>query len=410
MTLYRVATANMYDRTIRNITQRQSELVATQEQLSSGKRVNRASDDAVAATLAERAQNRIARVEADLKALEASRTALAQAEGAMGEATDLLHRARELVVQAGNPTLTPAIREDLAKQLEGLREQMLSVANRQDTSGLTLFGGLGGAAKPFVDVYGPGAGVQFNGQPGQYAATDSSLPQAVDGSAVWMRVPTGNGTFTVSLNPANQGQVFTTVGRVTAGGVPTGDNYQIDFVDNGAGGIDFTVTNTTTATQVYPTLPTPSATYQKGMSITFEGLQLELDGVPAAGDQVNITASAPGDLFASMQTAIDALRYNGANQPAHIAQEIGRVLVEMDVGLDRMLDARGRLGDWLNRADSMETVMNDKSVFHQQEKSDQEDLDMVKGISQFESQQVALQAALQSYAQVQKLSLFQYIA
>lgn len=405
MTLYRVATANMYDRTIQNISQRQSDLVKTQEQLSSGKRVTRASDDAVAATLAERAQNRLARVEADLKALDASRTALTQAESALGEANDLLHRARELMVQAGNPTLTANIREDLAKQIEGLREQMLAVANRQDTSGLTLFGGLGGSSKPFVDVYGPGAGVQFNGQTGQYAATETSLPQAVDGSAVWMRVPTGNGTFSVSLDPANQGQVYTTVGRVTAGATPTGDDYQIDFVDNGNGGFDFTVTNLTTATQVVP-----ATTYQAGMTISFEGLELELQGPPANGDQINITASAPGDLFATMQSAIDALRYTGTNQPAHIAQEIGRVLTEMDVGLDRVLDVRGRLGDWLNRADSMQAVFEDKSVFHQKEKSDQEDLDMVKGISQFETQQVALQAALQSYAQVQRLSLFQYIA
>ena len=405
MSLYRVATANMYDRTIQNISQRQSDLVKTQEQLSSGKRVTRASDDAVAATLAERAQNRLARVEADLKALDASRTALTQAESALGEANDLLHRARELMVQAGNPTLTANIREDLAKQIEGLREQMLAVANRQDTSGLTLFGGLGGSSKPFVDVYGPGAGVQFNGQTGQYAATETSLPQAVDGSAVWMRVSTGNGTFSVSLDPANQGQVYTTVGRVTAGATPTGDDYQIDFVDNGNGGFDFTVTNLTTTTQVVP-----ATTYQAGMTISFEGLELELQGPPANGDQINITASAPGDLFATMQSAIDALRYTGTNQPAHIAQEIGRVLTEMDVGLDRVLDVRGRLGDWLNRADSMQAVFEDKSVFHQKEKSDQEDLDMVKGISQFETQQVALQAALQSYAQVQRLSLFQYIA
>lgn len=410
MSLYRVATANMYDRTIQNISQRQSDLVKTQEQLSSGKRVTRASDDAVAATLAERAQNRLARVEADLKALEASRTALTQAESALSESNDLLHRVRELVVQAGNPTLTPNIREDLAKQIEGLREQMLAVANRQDTSGLTLFGGLGGSSKPFVDVYGPGAGVQFNGQTGQYAPTDNSLPQAVDGSAVWMRLPTGNGSFSVSLNPANPGQVYTSVGRVTPGATPTGDDYQINFVDNGAGGIEFTVTNMTTATQVYPPLPTPSATYQAGMTITFEGLELELQGPAANGDQINITASVPNDLFATMQSAIDALRYTGTNQPAHMAQEIGRVLTELDVGLDRVLDARGRLGDWLNRADAMQSVFEGKSVFHQQEKSDQEDLDMVKGISQFQTQQVALQAALQSYAQVQRLSLFQYIA
>ena len=38
-----------------------------------------------------------------------------------------------------------------------------------------------------------------------------------------------------------------------------------------------------------------------------------------------------------------------------------------------------------------------------------EDLDMIKGISDFENQQTGYQAALQTYASVQKLSLFNYI-
>ena len=35
---------------------------------------------------------------------------------------------------------------------------------------------------------------------------------------------------------------------------------------------------------------------------------------------------------------------------------------------------------------------------------------MVKGISEFQSQQIGLDAALKSYAQVQRLSLFQYVS
>ena len=61
MSLYRIASANAYDRTVQNINRRQTEIAQSQEQLSSGKRVLRASDDAVAATLAARARNRLAR-------------------------------------------------------------------------------------------------------------------------------------------------------------------------------------------------------------------------------------------------------------------------------------------------------------------------------------------------------------
>ena len=51
MSLYRVSTANTYDRALLNIQQRQTQVGTSQEQLSSSKRVLKASDDAVAATL-----------------------------------------------------------------------------------------------------------------------------------------------------------------------------------------------------------------------------------------------------------------------------------------------------------------------------------------------------------------------
>lgn len=434
MSIYRVATANTFDRTIQNINRRQSELAQAQEQLSSGKRVNRASDDAVAATLAERAQNRLARVQADQTALEASRSSLTLVEAGLGEANDLLARARELVVQGGNPVLTQNSREDLARQLEGLREQMLAVANRTDTAGMTLFGGLGGAAKPFIDTYGPFTGVQYQGQVGQYAATETGLPQAVDGNAVWMRVPPGNGNFTVELDSNNQGLVRTDSGVVVdasqAIGLDTAnsyDGYRITF-----GG-----TREAPTFEIVRELLIPPGTeqvpgyfgpqpYEPGKTIEFDGIQLVLSGNPMGqGDPTQpqlptdpvppdfirlLPVTQPTDMFATLQRAIDALRYTAPNQSANITQELDRVLVEMDKGADRILDTRGRVGEWLNRADSMSAMFADKALFHQKEKSDNEDLDMVKGISDFQNLQLGLQAALQSYGQVQKLSLFQYIA
>lgn len=157
MAINRVSTANSYDRTLHNIGQRSSELSKSQEHNSSGKRVLRASDDAVAATLAERARNRQLRNEADLRALEASRTALTQVESALGDGIELTQQARELIVQAGNSTLSATDRGILANQIDGLRDQLLEVANRKDTSGLTLFGGLGGGDPAFKEETGSGA-------------------------------------------------------------------------------------------------------------------------------------------------------------------------------------------------------------------------------------------------------------
>ncbi len=61
--IYRLGTANMYDNALRNLGTRQTNLSNLQENLTSGKRVVRASDDPVSAAQAERAINRLARIQ-----------------------------------------------------------------------------------------------------------------------------------------------------------------------------------------------------------------------------------------------------------------------------------------------------------------------------------------------------------
>ena len=85
-------------------------------------------------------------------------------------------------------------------------------------------------------------------------------------------------------------------------------------------------------------------------------------------------------------------------------------MTELDAGHDRVLLARAQAGDWLNRADTIENLLSNREVDHAAEQSALEDLDLVKGISEFQSQQIGLDAALKSYAQVQRLSLFQYVS
>ena len=403
----RVATANSYDTTISNLVKRQTELSAQQERISAGKRVQRASDDPVAAVLSETAQNRLSRVQADLRALETSRASLSQAESALGDSGELLQQARELLITAGNPGYGASERETLAKNLEGLREQMLAVANRRDGSGRTLFGGLGGSSTPFVEVFGGGAsGVRFDGARGQEAAGNNQLPQAMDGEAIWMRVPQGNGSFILSQGAANTGSVRSDVGQVSNPSALTGQNYRVSFAEV-AGVMQYSVSNLSTGS------PVPGQTGQPfvaGTEVAFDGVSFQMQGQPAAGDTLEIApVTTPTDLFKVLQDTISALRYTGPNQAAHLTHELARGLTELDAGHDRVLQARSQAGEWLNRADSMERLMGDRAVGYQTEQSRLEDLDMVQGISDFQNQQVGLQAAMQSYAQVQRLSLFQFL-
>lgn len=183
----RIATFNAFENVVNNLQTRQRGLQLSQEQLTSGKRVAKPSDDPVAAARAERSLVEMTRADAHQRALEASRTATELTESALGDAGELVQQAREMLVAAGNPSYTDGERSMLVQSLRGLRQQLLSVANRADGAGNFLFGGQGASSPPFVDAPG---GVAYNGQAGDtLVASNEALTTALDGGFTWLQAP-----------------------------------------------------------------------------------------------------------------------------------------------------------------------------------------------------------------------------
>lgn len=403
--LYRVGTANQYDTALRNIGQRQTALSSLQENLTSGKRVVRPSDDPVAAAQAERALTRINRNTTDLRALDMQRNTMALAESTLGEAGDAMQSFRALVVSAGNGTHTQTERDAIAQQLVSLRDQILSYANRKDSNGLPLFQALGSAQTPFN---GPIPAFNFAGLPGQNASSNTQIAKVLDGEAAWMSVPTGNGVFQVALNAANTGKAWTEVGQVTNPSALTGQDYSITF--SVVGGVTtYDVVNTTTATPVLSGQP-----YTTPSTIAFDGLSLKITGAPNNGDSFDITPSQQSNVFQVLENTIDTIRnggnLDGSTDFGSLTHGITRSLTEIDSAMNRLQSSRGLAGDLLNRADRIEGEMDTRAVQLEDDRSRAEDLDMIKGISDFQNQQVGYEAALKSYSMVQKLSLFNFIS
>jgi flagellar hook-associated protein 3 FlgL len=87
-------------------------------------------------------------------------------------------------------------------------------------------------------------------------------------------------------------------------------------------------------------------------------------------------------------------------------QALGRGLNELDAGMSRVQAMRSFAGDQLNRADRLEDDMKNQATQQEAARSRAEDIDMIKALSDVDMQKVGMQAALQSYASSQKLSLF----
>jgi flagellar hook-associated protein 3 FlgL len=143
-------------------------------------------------------------------------------------------------------------------------------------------------------------------------------------------------------------------------------------------------------------------------------LSLQITGAPVAGDSFDVTPSQPSSVFSVLENAIGAIRDarnpNGSTNSGILAHGIARGLNEIDAAMNRLQASRGLAGDLLNRADRIENELDTRAVQLEDDRSRAEDLDMIQGISDFQNQQVGYEAALKSYASVQKLSLFNFIS
>jgi flagellar hook-associated protein 3 FlgL len=326
---------------------------------------------------------------------------MAQAESALGDAGDLVQRARELIVQAGGPTYNDAQRLTLSNAIRGMRDQLLQVANRGDGAGGYLFGGQGSSAPPFVDAPG---GVQFRGTAGSLlAASGEPLPMTVDGGASFLTSMSGNGVFVTAPAAGNGNGAWVDAGRVTDPSAVTGDAYQVVFSVAPTG---------TTYSLLRNGAPTAvvGAPYVTGQAIGFDGLSLTVTGTPANGDRFDATPAARDlSLFSALDQVADELA-QGGRSAAQVTQTVQRGLRDVDATLGTLISVRSQLGEVLGRTDAVEDRLAESKLAAQTERSAAEDLDMIAAVSDFSNRQTSYDAALKAYSMVQRLSLFQYIS
>ena len=228
--LSRLASANAYDNALSNLSKRQTALSNLQENLTSGKRVVRPSDDPTAAAQAERSLMRLSRIATDQRALEVQRNTMANAESTLGDVVDALQQFRELVVSAGNGSHTAAERQTIANQLQGLREQILGYANRTDTNGQPLFGALASASVPFTGPTATAPDYTYNGLPGQTATSETAIASSLDGESAFMHQPARDGVYNVSMTTIPAGRSLSTGNvSVTDSSLVTRATYKITF-------------------------------------------------------------------------------------------------------------------------------------------------------------------------------------
>ncbi|MBL8481594.1 MAG: flagellar hook-associated protein FlgL [Rhodocyclaceae bacterium] len=426
----RISTSMIYNLGINAMQSKSAELLHTQQQAASGRRVLTPSDDPVAASQAlEVSQASAINAQYAINQQNATEN-LALTEQQLGAAADVIQYVRTLAIQAGSPTLNAADRRAVATDLRGRFDELMGIANATDGRGNYLFGGYSSTGVPFSGSVE--AGVLYNGDDGRrelQVAPSRSLPVSSAGSDIFMRVANGNGLFATSAANTNTGSAIIDAGSVSNANAwrATGNsgNYSIrfgqsggtttyDIVDNASG--TSLLTGNPAAAAPYPRTYTPGAAIplsSQGTEPPFDlGASVIISGAPASGDRFQLQDGSSQSLFATLGNLITALEAPqttvGAANP-QIMNSVGAALTGFDHALENVNRTRAGIGAASNEVDALANLNSDLSIQYSGTLSRLQDLDYASALSTLTQQQTVLEAAQKSFAKVSSLSLFSFL-
>jgi flagellin len=116
-------------------------LSSAMEQLSTGKRINSAKDDAAGLAISNKMTSQIRGLDQAVRNANDAISVAQTAEGATIEITNMLQRMRELAVQSANDTNSSADRNSLQKEVDQLTEEITRIATDTTFNNMTVLQG-----------------------------------------------------------------------------------------------------------------------------------------------------------------------------------------------------------------------------------------------------------------------------
>ncbi|MFE4523011.1 flagellin [Cytobacillus firmus] len=218
----------------RNLSSNQMNTSRNLERLSSGMRINRAADDAAGLAISEKMRAQIRGLQmAERNSLDGI-SLIQTAEGALTEVHSMLHRMRELAVQAANDTNTETDRKEIQKEIDQLTSEINRIGNATEFNSKKLLNGGATKIAPEVDKAGVALATGEVMTKIETSSVKGGSFNAVETQASQKLVPAEH-SLTISV-PFTDGDTLTI------------DSFTpISFIDNG-GDVD-TAVETTPASQ-----------------------------------------------------------------------------------------------------------------------------------------------------------------
>jgi flagellar hook-associated protein 3 FlgL len=150
----RITNQMMVSRFLQNLNANLALLAESNQQLSTGKRIQRPADDPIAVTRSMHLRTSLNETAQFIRNVSSATSWMEAADSAMADVSAVLHRAKEIAVAGANETLAEGSLAALADEVDKMLEHVVQVAN-SDHAGRYIFGGFQTTAPPFNAAWGP---------------------------------------------------------------------------------------------------------------------------------------------------------------------------------------------------------------------------------------------------------------
>ena len=425
----KVSTKLFNEQQIRQFSSLNADIQKLQDKISSGKNIVVASDDPVGSVELSGYKTVKQQIDQYIRNVNSSRTRLSLVDTNLQNLSTIMIRANELLIQASSDVLGRSDREAIALEIDEMKEELMSLANQQDSNGSFIFGGFKTKTEPFQkDIDGK---IKYMGDSGITSLSISEtmiVETSVDGENLFEKIKMSSGLavsmFTMLENISNS--VRTAATAVHATNANTHAELEITNRDFGTWAFDITGHAGTANISVELTGDDPAdiikAINNANIGITASQSTTNPKKIKLDSSQQGIieiknleipnikTAQKVPTSFFTF-TPLDASGNSvGEDQYLYDTDQLTTSqLNNIQSSQVHIANFRGQVGAKLNLLERQYQNLNERDIAIKQDLTELEDADLAKLVTDLKSQLTGLQASQQAFVKISDLNLFNYL-
>ena len=425
----KVSTKLFNEQQIRQFSSLNADIQKLQDKISSGKNITVASDDPIGSVNLSGYKTVKQQIDQYVRNVNSSKTRLSLVDTNLQNLSTIMIRANELLIQASSDVLGRSDREAIALEIDEMKEELMSLANQQDSNGSFIFGGFKTKTEPFQkDIDGK---IKYMGDSGISSLSISEtmlVETSVDGESLFQKIKMSSGLavsmFTMLENISNS--VRTSATAVHATNANTHAELEITNKDFGTWEFDITGHAGTANISVELTGDDPADIIKAinnaniGITASQSGTnpkKIKLDGSQQGIIEIknleipNIKTAqkVPTSFFTF--TPLDASGNSvGEDQYLYDTDQLTTSqLNNIQSSQVHIANFRGQVGAKLNLLERQYQNLNERDIAIKKDLTDLEEADLAKLVTDLKSQLTGLQASQQAFVKISDLSLFNYL-